>query len=246
MTILGFNTIALSPGSYLFHGQEMIGKKSFSLQLARDLADSADIIMVQSDIDSVREMKRFLSLSPLNGDYKIAIVDNAHNMQEEAQNALLKILEEPTASSILILISSQPESLLQTITSRCRQIFFPPHKPETVRAFLKERSFTKEQEDFLVQFCNGSIGLLANQENIKEFIQEYSVLAKATLDQKFTLAKKLADDEKLQQKILYWMLYLRSKNIYKPLQGLLALHKTISQPQFNKQLALENFMLQLL
>ncbi len=232
--------------AYLFTGQEMIGKKTFAHELAKTIAHPTEIIMVQSDIDSVREAKHFLSLSPLNGTRKVAIIDNAHALGEEAQNALLKILEEPSASSLLILITAHPASLLSTITSRCQSIeFFPPSKKEFFE-YLKPKKLSDAQQEFLYQFSNGSIGLLSQDfSNIKKYAEEYSAITTADINQKFVLAKKLADDEMLQQKVFSWMLYLRTKKMYKPLRPLLALYRTISQPQFNKQLALENFMLEL-
>lgn len=229
--------------AYCFHGAEYIGKRAYALEFARTLAHENDILLAGTDIDAIRDAKHFLSLSPLNGDRKAVIIDKAHTMQAEAQNALLKILEEPPASATIILVTSQVDGILPTVRSRVEERYFPPPSKEEFMKNIPE--FSQEQKEFLYAFTNGSIGLVSQKENIKAFISEYSVLAKANLDQKFTIAKKLADDETLQQKILFWMLYLRSKKIYKPLCGLLALHQTIAQPQFNKQLALEHFMLEL-
>ena len=82
-------------------------------------------------------------------------------------------------------------------------------------------------------------------KTIKTYAEEFTTLSKADINQRFTIAQQLAVDESLSQKILFWMLYLRTKKLYQPLRGLLELYNTISQPQFNKQLALEQFMLEL-
>ena len=246
MKTLGFKKIPLQSGAYLFHGPEMIGKKMFALELAAEFAGPEDITMITPDIDAVREMKRFFSLTPLNGVYKVAIIDDAHRLTDEAQNALLKILEEPSASSIVILVTSHMDELLPTIVSRCHQLFFPAHPRSMVMEFLKDKKLSKEQEEFLYEFSNGSIGLLAGDfSKIKSYAEEYSALAKADINKRFDMAKQLSTDESLQQKILYWMLYLHTKKLYEPLRGLLALRRTISRPQYNEQLALENFMLSL-
>lgn len=246
MKTLGFKKIPLESGAYLFTGPEMIGKKTFALELANELAGPEDITMITPDIDAVREMKRFFSLTPLNGKYKVAVIDNAHRLTDEAQNALLKILEEPSASSIIILVTSNPEELLPTILSRCQQIFFPAHPKSVVMEFLADKKLSDEQKNFLYEFANGSIGLLAEDfKNIKTYAEEYTAFAKADINKRFDMAKQLSTDEALQQKILYWMLYLHTKKLYEPLRGLLALRRTIGQPQYNEQLALENFMLSL-
>lgn len=232
--------------AYLFVGQDMIGKRTFALELAGKLAHTNDILSVSSDIDSVREAKRFLSMSPLNGTHKVALIDQADRMQDEAQNALLKVLEEPSASSILILITSKPDALLPTITSRCQVIDFAAPSKKDFFKFLEEKKLSDEQKEFLYTFSNGSIGLMAGDfGNIKKYAEEYTIFAKADINKRFDIAKKLADDDALQQKVLFWMLYLRSKKMYKPLGSLLSLYRTISSPQFNKQLALERWMIEI-
>lgn len=75
----------------------------------------------QIRIEQIREISQFLATSPLIAPYKIVVVENAQRMQPTAANALLKTLEEPISGTI-ILISSQPQRLLTTITSRCQLI----------------------------------------------------------------------------------------------------------------------------
>ncbi len=74
-------------------------------------------------IEQVREITQFLSRSPLNAPFKAVVIQNADKMQPNAANALLKTLEETTTGTI-ILLSSQKERLLPTITSRCQIIPF--------------------------------------------------------------------------------------------------------------------------
>ena len=77
----------------------------------------------QIRIEQIRELTRFLSCSPLTAQSKVAIITDAHCMATAAANALLKTLEEPISSTI-ILVSCQPQKLLPTITSRCQVIPF--------------------------------------------------------------------------------------------------------------------------
>lgn len=75
-------------------------------------------------ISQIRELIDNFSLKNYSAPYKIAIINNADRMNIESENALLKVLEEPSGNSILILTTSHPEALLPTITSRCRQVKF--------------------------------------------------------------------------------------------------------------------------
>src|SRR5438105_1581081 len=77
--------------AYLFMGQDMIGKRTFAEELAAKIASPADIMELTShDIDSVRGVKQFLSLTAFQGTKKVVIIDNADQLAEDAQNALLK------------------------------------------------------------------------------------------------------------------------------------------------------------
>ncbi|MBF0152271.1 MAG: DNA polymerase III subunit delta' [Magnetococcales bacterium] len=81
-------------------------------------------------VEQIRDVCAFLALTPLEAELKVAIVDDAALMNETAANALLKTLEEPPASSLLILNTSRPGSLLPTIRSRCQAVRFFPLQPE--------------------------------------------------------------------------------------------------------------------
>ena len=235
--------------AYLFTGQDMIGKRTFALELARSITGVNDIFVAESgSIDESRQIKNFLSLTAFGGERKIVIINNAHEMTDEAQNALLKILEEPSPTSMLILVSHAPSRLHDTIRSRVQEVQFPVHGKNIIVEYLKNKNLSHDQEDFLYTFSNGSIGLLAQMgdfKQIKQIAEEYTALARADLNKRFEIAKQLAVDEQLRQKVLFWMLYLRTKKLYQPLRGLLALYDTISHTQYNQLLALENFMLQL-
>lgn len=80
-------------------------------------------------IGEVRELQKTLFLKPLNGETKAVILKNSQNLTIEAQNALLKILEEPPSSALIILTASQKELLLSTILSRCKIIEFKSETP---------------------------------------------------------------------------------------------------------------------
>ncbi len=91
-------------------------------------------------IDRIRGVKHFMQLQPMRGKAKVAIVDEAHLLTIAAQNALLKVLEEPPARSFLLLISSNPEALLPTVRSRCQRLQFGPLPVDTVVDIIASRS----------------------------------------------------------------------------------------------------------
>jgi DNA polymerase III subunit delta' len=75
-------------------------------------------------IDQMREMMREIQLKPTEADYKVAIVSGADRLNPQAANAFLKTLEEPPSKSVLVLLSTEPQRLLETILSRCLRLSF--------------------------------------------------------------------------------------------------------------------------
>ena len=72
-------------------------------------------------------MQKWISLKPYEGKFKVFIIDNAHMLTPEASNCLLKVLEEPPKSSLVMLITDRPNMLLKTFISRCRVVKFNPY-----------------------------------------------------------------------------------------------------------------------
>ncbi len=77
-------------------------------------------------VDDARAVPRFLAMTPAEGGWRVVVVEDAEGMNEQAQNALLKTLEEPPARAVLLLASSAPDRMLPTIRSRVRRLdLFP-------------------------------------------------------------------------------------------------------------------------
>ena len=109
-------------------------------------------------IGQIREVKRMLSLSAAQEGRRVVIIVNAEEMNVEASNAFLKTLEEPHDDVTIIMTTSRPERLLQTIVSRCQELIVPPLSDEIVIKTLVARGLCSEDEASLVApFAEGDI-----------------------------------------------------------------------------------------
>ena len=93
----------------------------------------------QIHIGQSRYLKRWASLRSFQGNYRVVIVFRAHEMGVQAQNALLKLLEEPPERMVLILCADRPDSMLPTIVSRCQQVRLMPMAEEELARELATR-----------------------------------------------------------------------------------------------------------
>lgn len=87
-------------------------------------------------VDQARDVARLLHLRPGEGAYRVIIVDPADDLNRNAANALLKVLEEPPPGAVLFLVSHAPGALLPTIRSRCRLLALTPPRAEATDAWL--------------------------------------------------------------------------------------------------------------
>lgn len=101
-------------------------------------------------VDQIREAVVFLSQTPQISDWKVVWVTEAHRMNHNAANALLKVLEEPPGNSLLILVTDRPQILLPTVRSRCRKLMVPlPSETET-RAYCSTEAVSEQQLESLL------------------------------------------------------------------------------------------------
>ncbi|MDP3052805.1 MAG: hypothetical protein Q8N22_02535 [bacterium] len=142
--------------SYLFFGEPQIGKFTFAGALvnflengefvsptgARPLIDAKFFTPDESGsigIDAVRELKKFLYQRPVVSAYRSAVFDSAESLTPEAQNALLKIIEEPPQSSLIIFIAAETSAFPPTLASRFVKVYFPRLKQKSIEKYLKEK-----------------------------------------------------------------------------------------------------------
>lgn len=111
-------------------------------------------------VDDVRKINEFFHKTSTDGGWRVALVDTADEMNRNAANAILKILEEPPANSILIILANAPGRLLPTIKSRCRMLPLKPLKSDTVKEILIKHFPDQEDNviDGYVALSNGSPG----------------------------------------------------------------------------------------
>jgi len=153
--------------AYMFEGIEGIGKKKFAGELSRILLNSEnvdsspDYINIYPDgssikIAQIRKLQTDIIIKP-HKDYKIYIINDAEKMTIEAQNALLKTLEEPPGYAIMILITSNKQALLDTIKSRCEIIKFLPISLLDLKKYLIKNGVDEQRAQLLATFSRGSI-----------------------------------------------------------------------------------------
>jgi len=170
--------------AYIFSGTRGVGKTTTARILAKCLncvkgptatpcnecdaclaitaGNSLDVLEIDAasnrGIDQIRELREMVRYAPVSGSYKVIILDEAHQLTDEASNALLKTLEEPPEKVIFILATTQPEDLADTIKSRAQLFQF------------RSLSFQEIAE---------ALERIANEENVKVERGAVAVLARA-------------------------------------------------------------------
>ena len=109
-------------------------------------------------IDQVREIVGRAAYRPFEGRRRVVIVDGADALVTAAQHALLKTLEEPPPSSVFILVTSRPDSLLPTVLSRCPQLRFRPLAADDIAAALVARGHSESEARAVAATADGSLG----------------------------------------------------------------------------------------
>ncbi|MDW7981544.1 MAG: DNA polymerase III subunit delta' [Thermomicrobium sp.] len=119
----------------------------------------------QLSIDQIRELRASLALRPLEGAWRIAIVDDAERLSRDAADALLKTLEEPPPYAVLVLIAEDAQAVPETIRSRCQVLVLSPLPVGTVERVLRERGLAP---DHAVRLARATRGRLAEALRLAE------------------------------------------------------------------------------
>lgn len=142
-----------------------------------------DIIMLTHEkgnsigVDDIREqINNTIDIKPYQGSYKVYIVPQADLMTVQAQNALLKTIEEPPEYAVIMLLTENADTLLATITSRCVMLKLRNIKDTLIRKYLMERlGIPDYKADICAAFAQGNMGkaiMLANSEHFNEIRED--------------------------------------------------------------------------
>ena len=176
-------------------------------------------------IQQVRETENFLSVTPVEGAWKVVIFDGAETLaagQSESANALLKTLEEPPERVLILLLTANEDAILPTIRSRCRVLALRPMSgPALVDYLVGSRGIDPDTALRLARFARGcpgwAINALADPDTLEEQtvqLDGIAATAVAPLDQRFAYANSLAgsfsgDRESVRQTLYLWQRWWR-------------------------------------
>lgn len=178
--------------AYIFEGQDGIGKFLVAKQIAASILnvknfenEVADINIIEPEdglikISKIRQLGEEIMLKPTVSEKKVFIIRDGELMNEAAQNALLKVLEEPPEYAIIIITTSSKEKLIRTIKSRCTTFKFLPLSNDEIKHFYKDENI----DENIINFSRGSIGkveYLKEKGYVKDVINIYENLKNKNL-----------------------------------------------------------------
>lgn len=111
-------------------------------------------------VDNIRQqVNGDIDIKPYSGEYKIYIIDEAEKMNVQAQNALLKTLEEPPAYAVILLLATRAEAMLQTILSRCVVLNIKPVPEDLIKKYLMQKvEIPDYRASICASFARGNVG----------------------------------------------------------------------------------------
>ena len=221
-------------------------------------------------ISQIRDLIRKLFLKSALSPFKVAIIDEAHRLNSEAQNCFLKTLEEPKGKTILILITEYPQVLFPTILSRVQEIKFTPVSQLEIENYLQNQGCSLEKSQEISFISAGKLGLAINffqnpdtLQKYEQKIREIDQLKGADLIFRFQYVKSLVSQKENIAEILnIWLRYFRAILLEKikktSRHGQYSVHKLkgiiniveriyflLERTNANQRLALEQIMLEL-
>ena len=230
--------------SYLFVGIDGIGKTLFAREFAKKIlclngkGDSCescikwnsnnhpDFLQIEPEsntikIEQIRSMQEEISVKPIASNKKVFLIVNSDCMTKEAQNCLLKTLEEPPEYATIILTTSNESKLLNTIKSRCMKIPFQKIEENELEEYAKNVLNLNLSKEF-IKICEGSIGKLLEIEEDKEIYTEVNSLLDNIERYNFTTLINKAEvlykeREKIQEILEYINVYLYNQKDLKKL-----------------------------
>jgi DNA polymerase-3 subunit delta' len=176
-------------------------------------------------IDPTRAWLRQMTLAPVEGAYRVGLIGHEQAPTEEAQNAILKTLEQPPPSVVIVITALSVDELLSTIVSRCQVIGLRPAPYESVRTVLCARGASDESADRIARLARGRVGwALAALDDERVLVErdarvdELEGLLRGGATERFAFADKLskkkdksasADESPVRVVLGEWLLFWR-------------------------------------
>lgn len=148
-------------------------------------------------INSVRDLRREIYMSKMDYGWRVILIFDADKLCQptpEAANALLKILEEPPEKTIFVLVTSNLSGMIDTIKSRCQQIFIPGLDPDQVQDYLLKMKVSETQARTISHVCGGNLNLAVQLiHSYDEVMSDLELFGKAVFSSRPEHWKKLSD-----------------------------------------------------
>jgi len=231
------------PHAMIFSGPEMIGKKKIAIEFIKNIfceelcgecyfcksiEYNPDINIISPvdgniEIEEIRKAKERLSLKPYHNKIKALIIDDSHLMKSDAQNAFLKMLEEPKGDTLIIFITPFRKMLLKTIRSRAQEIKFSLVSNEEIEKYLISLGASSKKAKEISLISSGQIGKAINffedkskMDFFNKSIEDIIFLSRSSISQRFQYAEKLKDDKiKIIEILDIWERFLRREILLK-------------------------------
>ena len=260
--------------SYIFSGMESIGKMLFAKEFAKNILclkeknnncncksclcfnseNHPDFEIINENgetikIEQIRSLTGKIIEKPIISEKKIYIINDAEKMTNEAQNCLLKTLEEPPEFATIILITSNVNLLLNTVVSRCVKIEFENIPSDILRKYCIENLEYGELDNSVLESFNGSIGkAIEYKENKIEYAlieKNINNLNQITVVDLLNELKPLYNKEKINNYLNYMItcIYIKTKEDKKYLNCIKYVTETISKIKSNGNLDMNLDML---
>jgi DNA polymerase III delta prime subunit len=244
--------------AYLFFGPAGIGKYAVAKQFASRILNDSPSDFFELDLaeeNSIEQLRQFMSIissRPVSGLWKVVVLNNFDLASSLLGNALLKTLEEPSPSTIIIVVSSQ--QLLPTITSRCQVISFNRLSPQELAQFAKDQHLAAAPE--ILAIAAGSPSRLlqlvnndAMTQNISAWADRLAKVQTSPVSEKLLLVAELGSEETatLREVLLAFLERQRAKLAEFP-ELALTMRKTMEaldllRFNLNKKLVLQRLLL---
>ncbi len=240
--------------AYLFSGPRQVGKATLAREFAKALNCESDespcgrcrscrkidgsihpdvqIVDLEEgskniSIDAVRRIQESVALKPFEGRTKVYVILEAERLSEAAANSLLKTLEEPPPSVVMVLTTLDATALLPTVVSRCQEVELRPVAAPTIEALLEQRGVDPERAKLLAALPKGKVGWAMQTassrgtlEKRSELLDRLAGLPRASRVDRFAYAAELAtlygrDQEAARAALESWQSWWRDLLLFR-------------------------------